>query len=163
MHLVLQKINPKEEYDIKKIKEFISNLQENGIINQKEKESININKILEFTKSKIGQDLKEAKEIYKERPFYINIPAKEIYNDDSIDEKILVQGIIDLYYIDKEGRLVLVDYKTDYVTEENKSELIKKYKKQIELYKRALEGAMQRKVEKIYIYSTYVGEIEMVE
>ena len=163
MHLVLQKINPKEEYDIKKIKEFISNLQEKGIINQKEKESININKILEFTKSKIGQDLKEAKEIYKERPFYINIPAKEIYNDDSIDEKILVQGIIDLYYIDKEGKLVLVDYKTDYVTEENKSELIKKYKKQIELYKRALEGAMQRKVEKVYIYSTYVGEIEMVE
>ena len=75
----------------------------------------------------------------------------------------MVQGIIDLYYIDKEGKLVLVDYKTDYVTEENKSELIKKYKKQIELYKRALEGAMQRKVEKIYIYSTYVGEIEMVK
>ena len=136
-------------------------LQKKGILNQKEREAINPTKILEFTTSNIGKQLKKAKEIYKEKPFYINIPAKEIYQQENLDEEILVQGIIDLYYIDENDNLVLVDYKTDYVTKENKDELIKRYNKQLELYKRALEEALQRKVNKEYIYSIYLGEIEL--
>ena len=50
--------------------------------------------------------MKEAKEVYQEKPFYINISAKEIFKED-VDETILVQGIIDLYYIDKNDNLVL--------------------------------------------------------
>ena len=161
MHLVLQKINPKENYDLEGVKEFLLKLEEKGIINSKEKETINPNKILQFTNSKLGKELKEAKEIYKEKPFYISIPAKEIYKDETLEEEILVQGIIDLYYIDKNDKLVLVDYKTDYITEENKDELIKRYKGQLELYKRALEESLQKRVDREYIYSTYVGEIEI--
>ena len=99
--------------------------------------------------------MKNAKEIQKERPFYINIPASEIYDED-IEEEILVQGIIDLYYITKDNRLVLVDYKTDRVNEEK--ELIDKYKIQLSIYKRALEKALNRKVDKIYLYSVYLGK-----
>ena len=32
-----------------------------------------------------------------------------------LEEKILVQGIIDLYYINQQDELILVDFKTDYV------------------------------------------------
>ena len=42
-----------------------------------------------------------------------------------------------MYYINKENNIILVDYKTDFVKDEN--ELIKKYKKQLEIYKKALE------------------------
>ena len=160
-HLCLQKIDARKEYDLESIKQFLLELQKKGIINQKEREAINPIKILEFTTSNIGKQLKKAKEIYKEKPFYINIPAKEIYQQENLDEEILVQGIIDLYYIDENDNLVLVDYKTDYVTKENKDELIKRYNKQLELYKRALEEALQRKVNKEYIYSIYLGEIEL--
>ena len=157
MHLCLQKIDARKEYDLESIKQFLLELEKKGIINQKERECVNPKKILEFTNSEIGRNLKTAKEIYKEKPFYINIPAKEIYNEETLDEEILVQGIIDLYYIDKNDKLVLVDYKTDYVTEENKDELIKRYKGQLELYARALEESLKRKVDKQYIYSTYLG------
>ena len=61
------------------------------------------------------------------------------------DENILVQGIIDLYYIDKNGKLVLVDYKTDYVEAGKENELVEKYKEQLYLYKDALEKALNRK------------------
>lgn len=161
MHLCLQRINPKKEYNIEEIDKFTKELEQKGIINQKERESINISKILEFTKSQIGKDLKEAKAVYKEKPFYINIPAQEIYTEETIKEKILVQGIIDLYYIDKNDKLVLVDYKTDYITKENKQELIKKYSRQLEIYGKALEEALGKKVDRKYIYSTYIGEIEI--
>ena len=157
-HLCLQKLDAKKEYSLEEIKNFITELQNTNILTENEAKSVNPYKILEFTKSQIGQELKEAKEIYKEKPFYLNIPAKEIYEDENIDENILVQGIIDLYYIDKNDKLILLDYKTDYVPEGKENELIKKYNTQLNLYKTALEEALDRKVDKKYIYSIYLGK-----
>ena len=151
IHLCMQKLNPKEEYDFVKIERILEELVLKKIITINEKEAVNIRKIYNFTKSKIWKELKEATIVEKEKPFYINIPASKIY-DNEIEENILVQGIIDLYYINKNNELVLVDYKTDFVQNEN--ELIEKYKVQLELYKTALEEALQRKVDKVYIYST---------
>lgn len=161
IHLCMQKLNPKEEYNLQKINELIQNLQLKQIITEKEAEAINPYKILEFTKSDIWDELKTAKEIYQEKPFYINVPAKQIYEQD-IEENILVQGIIDLYYIDKNDKLILLDYKTDYVESGKENELVQKYKKQLDLYKEALEQALDRNVDKVYIYSVYLGkEIEI--
>ena len=157
IHLCMQRLDEKQEYDLDKIKDLINELRNKQIITEKEAESINPYKILEFTKSKIWKELKEAKEVFKEKPFYINIPAKEIYKED-IEEEVLVQGIIDLYYIDKNDNLVLLDYKTDYVEKGKEEELVNKYKKQLELYKDALESSLNRKVDKIYIYSVYLGK-----
>ncbi len=157
IHLCLQKLDYKQEYDLEKIKNFLQSLCEKEIISQNELENINPYKILEFTKSEIYAECKNAKELYKERPFYINIPASEIYGEDT-ESEILVQGIIDLYYINENDELVLVDYKTDYVEKGNENELIKKYAKQLELYQRALELATKRKVSKKYIYSVYLGK-----
>lgn len=160
-HLCLQKLNPKEDYDLKKIKSLIQNLEMNKIITEKEKQAINPNKILQFTKSEIWKQLKNAKEYYQEKPFYINVPASQIYDED-IKENILVQGIIDLYFVNENGQIVLVDYKTDYVESGMEFELVEKYKSQLNLYKQALESALGIKVEKVYIYSVYLGkEIEI--
>ena len=132
------------------------------IITNKEARSISTYKILAFTKSTIWKELRKAKVVEKEKPFYINIPAKEIYNQE-IEEDILVQGIIDLYYINGNDELVLVDYKTDYVEKGKEEELLNKYRKQLDLYKRALESALNRKVDKVYIYSVYLEkEIEYI-
>ena len=160
-HLCLQKLKPKEEYNLEKIQTLIQNLEMNKIITEKEREAINPYKILQFTKSKIWEQLKNAKEYYQERPFYINVPASEIYNED-IEENVLVQGIIDLYFVNEIGNIVLVDYKTDYVENGKELELVEKYKNQLELYKQALEEALNTKVDKVYIYSVYLEkEIEI--
>ena len=79
------------------------------------------------------------------------------------DENILVQGIIDLYYIDKDGKLVLVDYKTDYVEAGKENELVEKYKEQLYLYRGALEKALNRKVDRMWIYSLYLNESIVIE
>ena len=158
IHLCMQKLDlSKKIYTLDDMKELVAKLEAKKIITPKEAEAININKVYQFTKSKIWNELMQAKEIQREKPFYINIPAKEIYNED-IEEEILVQGIIDLYYIDKDGKLILVDYKTDYVANREEQVLIDKYKTQLELYKRALEGALEKKVDKMYIYSTYLDK-----
>ena len=157
VHLCLQKLDEKVEYDLEKVKQLINELENKNIITSKEAQNINPYKILEFTKSDIWKELKEAKAVYKEKPFYLNVPASEIYNED-LEENILVQGIIDLYYIDKNDNLILVDYKTDYVEEGKEKELVSKYQKQLELYERALTQALNKNVGNKYIYSVYLGK-----
>ena len=157
MHLVLQKLDYKEEYTLEKINELLEELQAKKIITEVQKESVQKEKILAFTKSTIFEELKTAKKVYREKAFYINIPAKEIYESD-IEEAVLVQGIIDLYYIDKNDNIVLVDYKTDHVPDGQEEYLIDKYKKQLELYARAIKDSNGKGVDKIYIYSTYLGK-----
>ena len=77
-----------------------------------------------------------------------------------VNENVLVQGIIDLFFIDKDGKVILVDYKTDYVQNEN--ELIEKYSQQLSLYKKAIEKSLNVRVDKVVIYSIYMQkEIEI--
>lgn len=161
MHLIMQKLDEKVEYDENRVIELVKNLKEKKIISEKQEEAVDIEKVYNFTKSSIWKELKNAKEIQREKPFYINISVKEIYDED-IDENILVQGIIDLYYITDKDKVVLVDYKTDKV--KDKKELVEKYKEQLLLYKKALEKALEKEVERVYIYSTYLSkEIELEE
>ena len=156
IHLCMQKLDlNKMNYTYEDVKELVNELEIKKIITSKEAETININKIYRFTKSKIWNEMIEAKEVQREKPFYINIPAKEIYKDD-LEENVLVQGVIDLYYISSDGELVLVDFKTDYVENRDEKILIDKYKVQLDLYKRALSQALNRNVDRVYIYSTYL-------
>ena len=162
MHLCLQKLDIKKDYQLLDIKEFVKELQNKEILTEKEAESVNYNKLLTYTKSRIWNELMQAKEICREKPFYIPISAKSLFEDVSFqnldDETILVQGIVDLYYKNRDDELVLVDYKTDYVPDGKETELVIKYKKQLELYKRALEDAFDTKVARVYIYSLYLGK-----
>ncbi len=150
IHLILQKLDFSKKYTKQEIEKFIENLYEKQIINKLQKESIDSEKIYKIVTSKFFENIQTAKQVYKETPFYTYINTKEIYNTEN-EENILVQGIIDLYYITKDDEIALVDYKTDYV--ENEEELIEKYKIQLEIYKKALEEALNKKVKETYIYS----------
>lgn len=161
IHLCLQRLDFRKNYTLEDVNSLIQELQTKKIITEIEAKAINSYKIYQFTKSKIWEEAKYAKEIYQEKPFYINIPAKDVINED-VDETILVQGIIDLFFVDKDDNLVLVDYKTDFVETGKESELINKYANQIKLYSDALERALHKKVYKKYIYSVFLGkELEM--
>ena len=160
IHLCMQKLNEKEDYTYEKIEKMLEEMLFKNIITKIEADSIDINKILQFTKSNIWQELKNAKLVEKEKPFYISLPADYIYNN-GLQDEILIQGIIDLFYINEQDELILVDYKTDYVKEEK--ELLEKYNKQLELYEMALEQSLNKKVAKKYIYSTYLNKQILVK
>lgn len=121
--------------------------------------------------------------LYRERPFVMGFTEEELENygfgvgsntdsceniyekTDSDQEKeeqqkvrheedlTLIQGIIDVFWIEKDG-IVLLDYKTDRV--QQAKELIDRYETQLKLYADALErvfGARKLKVKEILIYS----------
>ena len=78
----------------------------------------------------------------------------------SLDEEILVQGVIDLFVV-KDKEIVLIDYK--YSNSNSEEYLIKKYKNQIKLYKKALENALNLKVGQTFLLSLRNNKLINVE
>ena len=156
MHLCFQKLDETKEYTKEMLQNMVKDLVNRQVITELEGKAINTYKLYMYTKSELFKELKIAKEIHKEQPFYINLTADEIFKN-GLKDNILVQGIIDLYYINQEDQVVLVDYKTDYVA--NEKDLKEKYKVQLEIYKKALEQSLNKKVKKCYIYSVYLEKL----
>lgn len=146
IHLVLQKLNDEN------IEETIEKLNIDNERKKYLKESINI--FEDYIHSKLFNELKGAKKVFKEAPFYMNV------KDNQTNEEILMQGIIDLYFINQNDELILVDYKTDKNVDEN---ILKtRYNNQLLMYKIPLEKSLKRTVDKVYIYSTYLSkEVEI--
>ena len=161
VHLCLQKLDSAKEYTESDLQDLIEELVKKEIISQEEAESISIIALSQYLKSNLWKELKQAKEIHKEEPFYMQIPANRVNENYPKEEMILLQGVMDLYYINKNDELILVDYKTDYAKKGDEQKLTEKYKEQLNLYQEALEKAQKRKVDKVIIYSTWLGEIRM--
>ena len=158
MHLCFQKLDEHKDYNRQMLQEMIDDMVRRRLITELEGKSINMFKLLSYTKSELFNELRNAKKVYKEQPFYISLTADQVYGN-GVDDNILVQGIIDLYFINQDGEVVLVDYKTDYVEKGKESELVEKYSKQLEIYKKALEQALGKCVNKCYIYSVYLEKM----
>ncbi|MFR2534697.1 MAG: helicase-exonuclease AddAB subunit AddA [Clostridia bacterium] len=157
IHMCIQQMNETKNYTKEGLKQWLQELVDKEFITEQEARNIPISILYQYTQSTLWKNLKKAKEIHKEEPFYTNLLAKEIYSlEPENNEKILVQGMIDLYYIDENDKLILVDYKTDYVEEGKEQELLEKYKEQLMFYKQALEEALNQKVDRVEIYSTYL-------
>ena len=85
--------------------------------------------------------------LFKELKFCALVSGEKLGYTGATDE-VLVQGVADLISV-KNGKATLIDYK--YSTIKNDEDIIKKYKKQLELYKYAIENVLKIEVEKVYI------------
>ena len=66
----------------------------------------------------------------------------------------MIQGIIDCYFEEGDG-IVLIDYKTDFLLNDEEEILIKRYESQLNLYKEAIERITDKSVKEVYIYSFF--------
>ena len=99
--------------------------------------------------------------LFREQPFVMGIPAKEVHESWPDKEMVLVQGIIDAFF-EEEGQLVIVDYKTDRVSDGTGQCLVEKYAKQLLYYRRALQQITGKKVKELVIYSITLGKEIMI-
>ncbi|MCR5416255.1 MAG: helicase-exonuclease AddAB subunit AddA [Pseudobutyrivibrio sp.] len=125
-----------------------------GAMPPEENALINHRKLGTFISSDIANRMHKAAlngKLFKEKPFVFGATAKDLFDDNNDSgEMILVQGIIDVFFEEEDG-LVLLDYKTDRVDEA--SELVVRYEKQLQLYKDAIEKAYNTPVKDVIIYS----------
>lgn len=126
-----------------------------GYISPEQAQSLDKTKLAGFFKSDFAARMFRSDKIHREIKVSSFIGANEIYNTD-YNDKILVQGIADCVF-EEDGELVLVDYKTDRVDNENM--LLERYKKQIMFYKSAVSKVLKKNVKSAVLYSFYLGRI----
>ena len=85
--------------------------------------------------------------------------------EDLAEDEILVQGVIDLCFIDDNDKLILCDYKTDRIPREiindretTKSYLEDRHAEQLKYYAKAIERIMGKSPDQILIYSLSFGD-----
>jgi len=130
-----------------------------GRLSKEYADLVRIKKCRGFLESPLAGRMREADRnglLFKEKAFFMGVPAKELRDSFPEKETILVQGVIDVYF-EEEGELVLADYKTDRVSAEE--ELIKRYRVQLDIYARALEQITGKKVKEKIIYSFALNKV----
>ena len=134
-----------------------------GRITQQEADLVNPKKIITFLQSPVAKRMADAamrSDLYKEQPFVLGLPARALSEEFPEEEKVLIQGIIDVYFIE-DNEIVLLDYKTDAV--ESGEELVQRYKTQLDYYRKALENIKGMKVKECLLYAFRLDETIEVE
>ncbi|SFE51187.1 UvrD-helicase domain-containing protein [Peptostreptococcus sp. D1] len=134
------------------------------ILSTEEANTINATRIVKFIRSDIFTQILDAQSrgrLYREKAINYSIRVNELYPQENINdnERLMLVGIIDLFFENRNGKLILIDYKTDYVDENNLSEVVSRYKIQLEYYKKAIEDISGKEVESKYIYLFGIGEL----
>lgn len=121
-----------------------------------------------FFASDVYSEMRESRHLRRETRFNIRLPASMFTSSEAVaealrGESILVQGVMDCYYIAPDGKLVLLDYKTDRFPEglgerAIASILKKRHSRQLYYYKLALERLMLRPVDRVAIFSFALGK-----
>ena len=154
MHRFLECYDFAREDIIDSFDEQLKYMNQIKCLSEDEFERISISKLKTFLKDDSANRMHIAalkNRLYKEKPFVFGSDAEDLFADsDASDELILVQGIIDVFWEEDDG-IVLLDYKTDRVDEED--ELVLRYEKQLQLYKSAIEKAYEQPVKEVLIYS----------
>lgn len=145
-HLVLKHIDLKSP----DVDSCIDSLISKGLMAENERRFVEKEGINSFFESSIGNQLLSADKVLREMSFAtLTQPDKLFGGGASYDnDEMLLQGVVDLIFI-KEGRVTVVDYKTDEFLDENR---IKMYKTQLDLYAVATEKILGKKVDKKYLY-----------
>ncbi|MCI8363759.1 MAG: helicase-exonuclease AddAB subunit AddA [Eubacterium sp.] len=142
----------------------LGELVESGRMRAEDMKYIRKHKLMKFLASSLGSQMRKAQvegRLYREQPFVTMIPAAEVVPEAADRERVLVQGIIDGFYETEEG-IVLMDYKTDHLEPGQEGILVERYEKQMELYARALEGILGKRVVRKVLYSFSLDkEIEL--
>ena len=157
-HKLLELLEFSVSYDEETLREAVERFRENGKLTGEMADCIRPGDILSFLNCGSGRRMADAAargKLYREQPFVLGVDASEIYPEDRSGEKILVQGIIDVFFEEADG-LVVLDYKTDQV--KALEELTEKYHAQLEYYAKALEQLTGKKVKEKIIYSFTLRE-----
>ena len=163
MHTVLEECDLRREYDKESLEDLISALVQKGRLTAAEAKAIRRRELLQFFSSELAQRMRSADKIETERTFSLLMEPKELFFGkayEDVADKILVNGIIDCYFIEK-GRVILLDYKSDRIYDEE--ELKGRYHIQLRLYKLALERALGLPVGETYLYSLAMGRAILLE
>lgn len=150
-HELMQRIN----LDKKPTLETLTEALEQVKVSSDVKSKINLGKILSFFDTALGQEiLANQDKLYREQPFSM------LKRDEKSQENFVVRGILDGYLLYND-KIALFDYKTDRY--EHASQLVERYRRQLDLYAEALSRSYQIETVEKYLILLGKDQVEVVK
>ncbi len=152
------------------VAEELARLTEAGFMTADMASLVSIEQAENFFKSELYREISRAKRVYREQRFNILLDASKFTEDAEYaklieDEKLLVQGVIDIFFVSPDGTLTLCDYKTDHLTRDELKDkaLVQKklsaaHSRQLSYYNEALASIMGKAPDRVLIYSLPLGD-----
>lgn len=159
------------------IRDEIDRLTRDRFITEKMASLVNRAQVEKFAADEITARFLSAKRTFREFRFNLLLPAADFTENAELKarlaesgETVTVQGVFDCVFEDECGNLVLLDYKTDYMSYEErqnpslgKRKLIERYRLQLKYYREAVLRLFGRYPDETYIYSLALGEAITVD
>ena len=150
-HELMQRIDLAKKPTLETLTEALEQVQVSSAVKSK----INLGKILSFFDTALGQEIfANQDKLYREQPFSM------LKRDDKSQENFVVRGILDGYLLYND-KIALFDYKTDRY--EHASQLVERYRGQLDLYAEALSRSYQIETVEKYLILLGKDQVEVVK
>lgn len=149
-HLALQYLRFENCSSLGAIEEEIRRLVAEGYLSPQQGEMVECQRLARFFESDIGFRLRTSENVLREFKFSI-LDDGAAFDPELEGEKILLQGVVDCALMDDDG-IVVMDFKTDRVTEETVHATAQRYRPQVEAYAEALSRIFEKNVKAKMLY-----------
>jgi len=144
----------------------LARLTEKRFLTAEDAALVSLDEVENFLHSALFTEMCTAKRIYREQRFNLTLPADDFATDTGLKaelkgETVLVQGVIDCFYYDANGNIVLVDYKTDRLPSDRaaaEEKLRKAHTRQLSYYAKAIREICGEAPKHCLIYSLCMGD-----
>lgn len=150
MHLLMQYIRFENCRTEDETRQEIRRLREAGFLTEEQEKIADSVAIYRLMQTPMGQKLQHGGNILREFKFSV-LDDGENFNPDLKGEKILLQGVVDCALVEEDG-ITILDYKTDFVTEETLPERAEFYKPQVRAYAEAMSRIYQKPIKETLLY-----------
>ena len=150
IHAVLQYIRYENCDSLAGVEAEVERLAREGFITAQQKQLVRCDMLARFFTGEMGTRLRGSKNILREFKFSILDDGCN-YGPGLEGERVLLQGVVDCAIVDDDG-IVILDFKTDFVTEETVDAVAERYRPRVDTYASAMSRIYQRPVKGRYLY-----------
>ena len=149
-HLALQYARFENCCNLKSVENEVQRLVAEGFLTEQLGALVECERLARFFETDIGKRLISSENVLREFKFSV-LDDGAAYAPELEGEKILLQGVVDCALMDDDG-IVVMDFKTDRVTEDTISVTAQRYRPQVEAYAEALSRIFEKKVKAKMLY-----------
>lgn len=165
-----------ERLEARGVEDEIERLKSKKFLTSAMASLVNRDEISRFASSALFYEMRRAKWIRREFRFNALLPAWEFTSDGALAAKLMesgetvtVQGVVDAVFEKEDGSIVLIDYKTDRLSdyemnhpEAARRALAERHRTQLTYYKAACERIFGREIDEVSVFSLALSDTARV-
>ena len=135
----------------------LTRLVKGAFLTSEQAEAVDLKRVANFLNGPLGQRIRGAEVVYREKRFTAVIPASSAEPErvGANDESVILQGAVDCAF-EEDGKLTIVDFKTDRISDPE--ELSAHYAPQLRLYAAAMREITGKEIGELLLYSFWLNE-----